>query len=298
MPTPHATPSARVVLWEQFRSVGLAVRKEALFGAAFVVGATLLMALLLRGSGELEREAITPVPGLCLLLAWVGLAFPMIVWKGERRFGPSHLWTLPVNHARHAMAKVVAGWGWLMIVVAAALAWLLVVGLIVQADLGPPEIRWVLTDAAGTATGTGPARTREVAWVTPLWSWIVPFGAATFVYLISSSLVLATDHPLRWLAVIFLSLVILLLMGELGGVSWVETAFHRVESVLSGPYGLDRVLTGGHGSLTTDRALPSGEVVDVWRSLPHPGTWGIATLLWTALAWVGLSASAYRHRER
>ena len=51
--------------------------------------------------------------------------FPFAVWRREKRFGPAFLWTLPVDRRRLALAKVFAGWVWLIDALAVFVVWLL-----------------------------------------------------------------------------------------------------------------------------------------------------------------------------
>ena len=44
----------------------------------------------------------TQLPGL------IGALLPIAVWARDARFGPSFLWTVPVDRRRHALIKVLA----------------------------------------------------------------------------------------------------------------------------------------------------------------------------------------------
>jgi hypothetical protein len=169
----HATPRWRDVVLEQFRIVGLRLRREALVVAVVLGIVTAVIVIdIARGTATSWFDSDE----------WAGIGFasflfPFAVWRGQKRFGPAFLWTLPVDRRRLALARVFSGWMWLM---AAALLF----------------VSWqrVLAFFSGV---TG-------AQVVPL----VAFIGATATYLLGSALVLGLRHPLRWLlgavAVLFL----------------------------------------------------------------------------------------------
>jgi len=162
----HPTPRRRDVVIEQVRAVGLALRPVALV-AAVVVGIVTLLVASEGGRGAEMQFGSDSWLGTSV----VSFLFPFAVWRREKRFGPAFLWTLPVDRRRLALAKVFAGWVWLMTALAVIVGWLLVLTL--------------LSDATAV---------RSV-----LWSWLVRFPGATAMYLLGSALVLGLRHPLRWL---------------------------------------------------------------------------------------------------
>lgn len=164
--TLHPTPRGSDVVLEQVRAVGLALRPVALV-AAVVLGIVTLLFASQGGRGAEIRFGSDS----WFMTSVVSFLFPFAVWRGENRFGPAFLWTLPVDRRRLALAKVFAGWVWLMTALAVLVGWLLVLTL--------------LSDATAV---------RSV-----LWSWLVRFPGATATYLLGSALVLGLRHPLRWL---------------------------------------------------------------------------------------------------
>lgn len=162
----HPTPRGRDVVLEQVRAVGLALRPVALVAAVVVGIVTLLVASEGGRGAELQFGSDS-----WLGTSVVSFLFPFAVWRREKRFGPAFLWTLPVDRRRLALAKVFAGWVWLMTAMAVVVGWLLVLTLLSEA----------------TAVGS------------VLWSWLVRFPGATAMYLLGSALVLGLRHPLRWL---------------------------------------------------------------------------------------------------
>ena len=162
----HPTPRGRDVVLEQVRAVGLALRPVALVAAVVVGIVTLLFASHGGGGAEIQFGSDS-----WFATSVASFLFPFAVWRREKRFGPAFLWTLPVDRRRLALAKVFAGWVWLMTALAVFVGWLLVLTL--------------LSDATAV---------RSV-----LWSWLVRFPGATAMYLLGSALVLGLRHPLRWL---------------------------------------------------------------------------------------------------
>jgi hypothetical protein len=162
--TLHPTPRERDVVREQIRIVGLGLRREALVVAIVMGIITLLVSAdIVRGRAETWFDSADWYP-----LGIIAFLVPFAVWRRERRFGPSFLWTLPVDRRRLALARVFAGWVWVMAALAVFVLWQLVLALV-----------------AGV-TGAE----------------IIPFiscAGVTALYLFGSAVVLGLRHPLRWL---------------------------------------------------------------------------------------------------
>jgi hypothetical protein len=272
----HATPRLRAILAEQTRFVGLSIRREA------AVGAALLLALFLAVLVIPGRSA--PVSFSRELGGWfaaLGFVAPLVVWRGLA--GDGQLWTLPVDHRRHAAVGVAVGWLWMMVASCVLLLWLVAFVLVTGGHFGGEGTRLVLSSTAA-AGAVDPRQLTTVVWKTPPWLWLVPFTAATVAYLLGSALVLATRHPGRWFvgAAIVVSLA-LLLGGDalLGRLDVVETVF-----------------TGGPVSRKTSEVLlTTGQMVRVWR-LPAVDRWAAATSLALAIGIVALWMATLRLRER
>jgi hypothetical protein len=160
--TLHPTPRWRDVVLEQIRIVGLSLSREALVVAVALVVATFVIGSeLVRGGPGFDSNETFPT-------ALISFFFPFAVWRGEQRFGPAFLWTLPVDRRRLALAKVFAGWVWLMAALTVFVSWLLALALLAHAS----PLQTVLR---------------------------VPFTATIATYLLGSALVLGLRHPLRWL---------------------------------------------------------------------------------------------------
>jgi hypothetical protein len=291
----HPTPGARIVLREQIRAVGCALRAAAAVATALLVLATLLTTIaLLRGGGNIDFA-----PELSMLPGMLGFLFPIRVWLGDERFGSSFLWTLPVDRRRHALAKVFAGWVWLMAAVALLVFWMLGLALLSGGNILADETLRVLPSALTARPGTvDPAALQAVRWSPQPVLWLVPFTAATGAYVIASAITLGVRKPLWWLAAIVLGILLVNAVGVAAGANQVAVAPWRLlESLHIGPYGLDALLTARTESLSTEVLLSTGETVGVWRGLPDVGEWMLATLLWTSGALLALWAAASRHRE-
>lgn len=288
----HPAPRLRVPAGEQLRAVGIAIRREAAAVAAVVAVPTLAAFLHAQWLGEsFSFDGVDDVAGLAWMAAAVALLAPLAVWKGEARFGGSPLWFLPVDHRRHALLKVGAGWAWLMAVVAAGILCIFLVTLLGGGTFGAEEALLVL-DASR------PSGARSLVWTTPWWQWVAAFTGATALYLLGSALLLATAHPWRWVAGAALVAFVLSLPDEGGRAAWLDHAWDSAAYHVSlGPYGLDALLTGGTEGLEIVRRLPSGEPELVWRELPAPGRWAKATVLWTGLGLAAVLGAASRHRQ-
>jgi hypothetical protein len=295
-PALHPTPRLRDVVREQLGAVALALRAPSLAILALAgVATALVVAEHLTGGGPVDfAPELSMVPGM------LGALLPIGVWQGEERFGASFFWTLPVDRRRHALARVGAGWAWLMVVVALVVLWFLVLAFLTGGNiLGEQTVR-VLPSTVVPLPGTlDPGALRLVRWAPPPLYWVVPFTGATGAYLLASALALGARYPFRWLVGGFLALLLLGATGEAAGITALRFAPSRiVEALFEGRYGLDALLTARTESLHTVATLSTGRTVGVWRALPRPGDWAVATLLWVSCGALALWGAAYRHRER
>ncbi|MDQ3282874.1 MAG: hypothetical protein M3Q69_15840 [Acidobacteriota bacterium] len=162
--TLHAVPRLKDVVREQIRVVTLALRPVAMV-AAMVFGflTVVIVADMIGGNAGSWFDAGEASP--ILLFAFL---LPFAVWRTEKQYGPSFLWTLPVDRRLLALAKVFAGWVWLITAVAMVIAWHRLLAL--------------LSGVSGTTT------------ISP-----VALIGATTAYLFGSAFVLGLRHPLRWL---------------------------------------------------------------------------------------------------
>ena len=293
--TLHPTPRARIVVLEQVRAVGSALRRAAAIASALLVLATLLSAFALLRSGG----AVDFAPELSMLPGILGFLLPIAVWRGEDRFGAGFLWTLPVDRRRHALAKVFAGWVWLIAAVTLLVLWMLGLALVSGGNVIAEQTLRLLPSPAMPEPGTlHPSAVTAVQWTPEPLLWLVPWTAATGGYLIASAIALGVRKPVRWMAAIVLGFLLVNMVGAAARADWLALAPGRlVESLHIGRYGLDTLLTGRTESLKTEVLLSTRETVGVWRGLPNVGDWALATLFWTSGGLVALWAAVSRHRE-
>jgi hypothetical protein len=256
--TLHAVPSGRDVVREQVRTVGLALRREALVVAIALGIVSVAVAVAIargRAATWFDADAWAAVGMTAFFL-------PFAIWRRERRFGPAFLWTLPVDRRRLALAKVFAGWVWLMIAMALFILW-----------------RFVLAFFAGATL------------------LLPPFVGPTALYLFGSALVLGLRHPLRWFLGTVGVYALLVALSEVGGrtgsgelriVAWSEA----LRWMVYGPYGISTFLNSGAFSSTVRGAT------DFWGSLPSLAQWAIPTFFWLAAGLAALWAAVSRHGER
>lgn len=292
----HSTPRSRDVLVAQIRAVGFALRGPALVATALVALATLLITTEVMGTGEV----IEFHPEHQVLFGMLGLLLPIGVWMGEDRFGAGFLWTLPVDRRRHALAKVFAGWVWLMGAVALLGLWLLVLALFSGGNVFAEETRRVLPSFSFAATGPfDPSAVQDVLWTPEPLLWLVPFTAATGTYLFASALAIGARHPLRWIVGTVFGFFLLVALGEAANAERLLINGDRLlGSLVDGPYGADALLTARTESLQVAATLSTGETIVVWRALPDLREWAMATLLWSGVGLVALAAAVSRHGER
>lgn len=293
-PAVRSTPRPRDVQLEQLRVVGLSLRRPALAAAVLVALLTLLLTVrLLDAGGSIDFH-----PEYQYLPGMLGLLLPVGVWRGEERFGAGFLWTLPVDRRRHALARVFAGWAWLMSAVLVFVLWLLALTLLSGGSVRPEETIHVLHSSSPLPDALDAAAVETVRWTPHPLLWLVPFTAATGTYLLASALALGTRHPLRWIVGTVLGLSLVFVAGDVGKVQWLADAPVRLlRPLFAGPYGLDTLLSARTESVQVGVTLATGERVMAWRALPDLGQWGTATLLWTGAGLAALWAAASRHRE-
>jgi hypothetical protein len=255
----HPTPRWRSVVLEQIRVVGSSIRREALAVAVVLtVGTVMIGTDLAHGGPGLDGPEIFPT-------AAISFFFPFAVWRGEKRFAPSFLWTLPVDRRRLALARVLAGGVWLLAALACFVAWLLALGLIAGVSPGRflPRIALIPTIAT---------------------------------YLLGSAIVLGLRHPLRWVLGTAGVLFLLMVVGDDFGRT--ETGEWRIfvwsgvlRWLVYGPYGV-RAMLDAMG------VVPAAENAGAaWQTVPTFGRWAITTFLSIGAGLLALWAAASRHRE-
>lgn len=292
MPALHSTPRPHDVLVAQIRAVGFAFRRPALVAMALIALATLIVTVA-------TDEVIAFHPEHHTLPGMLGLLLPIGVWMGEKRFGAGFLWTLPVDRRWHALAKVFAGWVWLMAAVALVVLWLLALALLSGGTIfGQEALRVLPSFSFAAARPFDPSAVQDVRWTPEPLFWLVPFTAATGTYLLASALALGIRHPLRWIIGTVLGLVLVAAIGSAASAAWQLGVGRLLESFVRGPYGVDALLTAKTETLQVAATLSTGETIVVWRALPDLQQWVTATLLWTGAGLVALVAAASRHRER
>jgi hypothetical protein len=292
-------PRLRVVLLEQLRATGFALRGAGMIAVSLVALITFVVLL----QGVTRETAINLYEWPTLFPGLVGVLLPIAVWARDERFGPGFLWTLPVDRRRHAFTKVGAGWVWLMGGIALFALWHVALTLASGGRVMPPETLYVLTTSLPTTGPLDPATLKTLPWAPGPLVWAVPFTAATASYLLASAVVLGTRHPLRWVIGVSLTYALLSVAGTAAsaklGMGWIADAHDgALERLIEGSYGLDALLTARIGTLSTTTALTTGERAMVWRAVPDLADWRIATMIWTGAGLIALWAAASRHRER
>ena len=296
---PPRVPRGRDVLREQLRATGLELRAPMLIAAVLGIAATIFLALQI-GRGDWVAK---PHSEPSSLPAPIGALLAIAVWAREQRFGPGFLWTLPVDRTRHALIKVFAGWAWLMAGVVLFALCQLVLALVSGGRVLPVETLHMLAAPATPRGPIDPAALVTVRWAPGVVVWTVPFVSATTAYLLVSAFMLGIRRPLRWIAAAVIAVpvatVAFRLVGTLAGLEGLKDAPARAVSLLvSGPYGIEALLTMRTWSLDNRALLTTGERIHVWFALPNLAEWRVAALLWIGAGLLAVLAAASRHRER
>lgn len=286
----HPTPRLRDVLLEHVRILGLALRTMAVVAAALLVVSTLLVI----NETPRQNAAIAFHPDRYLLPAFLGMVFPIVVWRGEDRFGSGLLWAAPVGHRGHALTKVMAGWIWLMGTIGLFVIWLIALSAFTGGSFLAEEAIRVLSVVPPPFTVADPDSVRVVRRAAQPLLWLSPFTAATGAYLLASAAALGLRHPFRSIVAMALGLQLFIVAGDA-----VNTLLPRrlVAAIYAGPYGIDTLLSARSETARVWVSLPMGELIHVWRASPTVSQWAMGTLLWTGVGAVMLWVAVSRRRE-
>jgi hypothetical protein len=300
----HPRPRWGAAFRTQFATVGAGLRRELLAAAVVILGLT-AFTVLARSDGGWTAPIRMDPDAWGFVLALVAVVAPLAIWKGEGPSNRQYLWSLPLARGPLTLVRVLSGWAWLMLVVAALLVWVTVLAWITGGGLGIDEVRLVLEPgaAAGTAAvppaGAGggavdPALLREIRWTTPGWLWLVPFVAPTVTYLLATIAVLRSDHPWIWLVAPLLLFMLIEVAAELSN-AW--GLIEQLGLFVEGPYGLEALVTGSNESARRI-ATTAGDQVLVWRNLAELRQWLATVTIWGVPALAGVLLAAFRHQER
>lgn len=284
-------PPLKVVMLEQLRTVGLTIRREALL-AGVLIGLPWLAVVVLMRMGWVVSDGhgwdtmtLDPGNGFATLAALVAVVFTWLVWRGESPFGNAPLWSLPVDHRRHAVIRTAAGWVWLMVFIGAVWSWIVLMTAATGSVPGVDVTRVLILDPVGAAQGTAGA-TEFVQWVTPWWQWLLPFTIATVGYLAVTALILGTRWPLVWGMGLWMLLTFSAALGGELGVAWAVR-----------PYGSLAQALGEWSGLQGWATLATGERVRAWSALPSLGMWIAHTGIWLGVGGLGMVGALARPRD-
>lgn len=286
---PHATgvmPPWREVGLTQLRTVWLASRRE----LAIVGGVLLFMALPMVTRHVTTEGASSDMqfPDVMWLAVLVGLVAPMAVWRGDSMGRRAYFWTMPVERFRHTLVRVTSGWVWLMITVGVILGWAVALATVTGGELSMHDTRILLRELPEGAVPTAADYVIR-RWPVAGWQWLVPFTAATAMYLLASGVVVSSDRPWRWFALVAFAAVVV----HIADVPWGQRA---TESLVYGRHGLLLLATGA-----TPHAVeihgPGGERVRVLALVASLEPWLRAVALWLCPGAAAVVAAAYRVRE-
>ena len=284
-------PAMKAVWMEQLRVVGLAIRREAALvalvlalGSITVIAISRLPVLQVIFNEDMRDLVFDPAESPWMFLpVLAALLLPLVVWKGERRFGDTPLWSLPVDHRRHVLLKAAAGWVWLMAILGAFFVWATLTTLVSGGSVGVDEVRLLLLDAVGASAGT-PGSMESVNWTTPWWQWALPFTSASAAYLLATTLILATARPLFWAAGLWVAGAAVLGIAEIWDIDWIQRTTDFVAWYIGGE------------SFTRGMQLPTGREV-VWTLLPTVKMWMALSAFWISLGLAGVLGASSRPRN-
>lgn len=293
----HPLPTTGAVLREQTWAVGLALRPLGIGVAILLIffGVYGLYDNLIGGVHKGPPVVMLP-DDLLTYLSLVGLALPLFIRRGSvMPFRAGIPWTLPVERARHALIRVAGGWFWLMVGVAVLLLWAVGIPFLSGGGLQEPELHLVAPFLDPRIQD--PSSLPTVLWSIPWWLWLVPFSAATVLYLFTSALFLATPHPGRWVVGTVLGLLLLAFLAEWVNLRWLlDPLAFVLDRVTTGQYGLSTLVTGATAAIP-GVDLPSGQELRMFVGLPTFGRWLVSAGIWNGVGLALLTLAALRHRD-
>ena len=269
----HPVPPRNIIVAEQFRSVGVAIRREGfLYLGALVVLAILAIGAVLRAIAMHkvgnDMGVTFSTPG-SIPMVMLGLVAPFAVWRSEDPSRRAYHWSMPVARGPHTLIKITSGWAWLMIAVLCYLVFILLLATVIPAMAGQPS--------------------RLGA--TPAWEWVTLFSAPTVAYLLVSIVVVATDHSVRWIGGIYFGYWLVIAFLWVFGLRDLSVGVH---SITGGTYGLNAALFGS-ASHVSGNAMSAG-MKPTMQELSMM-TWIVAMPLWIIGSTVAVIAASYRHHE-
>lgn len=281
----RALPAPGAVLREQFAVARLLLHELLVLVAAAMAGSTVLLSYshVTRGTGA---DFVLPDMALAPVLA--GLLAPLALWRSEGPARRAYFWAVPVDRLRHTLARLFAGWAWLMGATALYLAWGLALALATGSDVSVGVLR---TRVLQPELLGGP-RLVDLAMASHAWLWLVPFTSTTLAYLAISIPVLATDHPWRWFGGLAFAIVVAIVFLDAVGMG-VPMILH--DSAF-GRFGIEAVLMGVSNQPVDPALVPP--TAEGRLDLPDVEAWLLATAGWTLAAVAGVWLAARRLAER
>jgi hypothetical protein len=261
----HVPPAPEEVAREQLRAVGVSLRREAaLFLAALAIIGFFAFVGMIRGANAGAQIGFEFVAEASLPMVFVALLLPFSVWRSEDPSRRGYHLAMPIDAGTHTLARVAAGWVWLMAAVALFVTLVMFAGVVMPLLVGQSVH---VFDGAG-------------------WQWMVPFTAATVSYLLSSIAVVGSEHPWRWIGGVAIGYA--LSQGMLVSFGLADVG-HAIDAIRSGRYGLTAGAFAQVNEMVQQYPYPA------W--VPGVQRWIGATLIWGAVGLAGVVLVARRRRD-
>ncbi len=271
----HPTPSTRTVAIEQFRAVGVAVRRE----GYFYVGALVLFAVLaisaavrattMHHGGNDMGVGFSATGAIPIIM--VALLAPFAVWRSEDPARRAYHWSMPVARGPHTLLKLLSGWAWLMLAAIVYLLFIVLLATIVPAISGQ-AMR--LGDTAG-------------------WEWLVIFTGPTLAYLLISIAVIGSDHAWRWIGgVVFGYWILIAFLWILG----MPEASRMMHAITGGTFGMHAAFFGA----VPDAVRSNNLQIGMQQAMQHEfsmAIWLMAMPIWIVGAGVAAAVASYRRPD-
>lgn len=205
------------------------------------------------------------------LLVLIALSWSLSTWRDDPPKDRQYFWLHPVERTVHTVARSLAGFAWLLVVVA------VVIGILLAAI--------VITQGGDAILGT------------PRF-WLYVAGAIALAYIASSIAAILSDRPGLWLVVVIALVIILGVVANIRNVEWLKDILAWFQG---GPRSFGAALSGPgvEAARVMMEQAPPGTTFET-PGMDRVGTAepGTALLIWLPIATVAWLGAARVSRPR
>ena len=232
-------------------------------------------ALIITSLPEEARALVFVIFGSAIhqILVLIALSWALSAWRDDPPKDRQYFWLHPVERTSHTIARTLAGFIWLMLVLAIVIGVVLGIAVALQGDsaeLGTPRF----------------------------WAYVA--GGVALAYIAASIAPILSDRPGIWMLFIVALVIIVGAIAEMRDIVWLRNGIEQV--FRGGPFSFGSALgaPGQEAAQVLSSNLPPGEAAElppgITRALDaRPGT---ALLIWLPVSVVAFLGAAHLSRPR